>query len=61
MRDFGPANDRIGQERRIRTVCNISALPPRSRRKSGHRFPPLGAITGREQTQQIGRNAGLIR
>jgi hypothetical protein len=32
-----------GQERRIRSLFNISALPPRNRRSSGHHFASLGA------------------
>jgi hypothetical protein len=31
-------------------------LPPRSRRKSGHRFPPLGAHNRTHATQQITRS-----
>src|SRR5262249_2193836 len=41
-----------GQKRRIRAVRNISALPPKSGRRADILAPPLGAITGREQTQQ---------
>jgi hypothetical protein len=44
----------VGHERRIRTVCNISAFTPRSRRRSGHRFALLGAKNGRERVQQNG-------
>ena len=42
----------LGHERQIRTVCNITAFTPRSRRKSGHRFAPFGAKSCREQVQQ---------
>src|SRR5262245_35757580 len=42
-----------GHSRRIGPVCNISALPPESRRRSGHRFAPLSARSRPEQVQHI--------
>jgi hypothetical protein len=49
---LGRLTSAVGHERRVRTVCNISAFTPRSRRRSGHRFAPLGAKSGCEQLQQ---------
>jgi hypothetical protein len=51
----------MGQERRIGAVCNISALPPTSRRRLDIVGPPLSARTGREQSQQtMGRGCRLV-
>jgi hypothetical protein len=42
-----------GQERRIGVVRNISALPPRADVGADIVEPPVSAITGREQMQQM--------
>jgi hypothetical protein len=42
-----------GQERRIGAARNISALPPRADVGADIVVPPVSAIAGREQSQQI--------
>src|SRR5262249_5752071 len=52
-----PAMSQLGHSRRIGAVRNISALPPKSRRRSGHSTTPLGATWRPERVQHKGQAA----